>query len=107
MQHYLRISAPTCRSFIAFSSCIELSGSSKKKNESKKCIYTFVDFVLLRLQDVALLDKLIKEDVEMGKLPLLLIANAGTLTHGGSTLQSATLSFQFQSSICFHIAVQP
>lgn len=28
--------------------------------------------------DVALLDKLIKEDVEMGKLPLLLIANAGT-----------------------------
>ncbi|KAM9843506.1 pyridoxal-dependent decarboxylase domain-containing protein 1 isoform 2-T2 [Aulostomus maculatus] len=28
--------------------------------------------------DVALLDKLIKEDVETGKLPLLLIANAGT-----------------------------
>lgn len=28
-------------------------------------------------QDVALLDKLIKEDVEAGKLPLLLIANAG------------------------------
>uniref|UniRef100_A0A3B4XGB1 Pyridoxal-dependent decarboxylase domain-containing protein 1 n=1 Tax=Seriola lalandi dorsalis TaxID=1841481 RepID=A0A3B4XGB1_SERLL len=28
--------------------------------------------------DVALLDKLIKEDVEAGKLPLLLIANAGT-----------------------------
>lgn len=28
-------------------------------------------------QDVALLDKLIKEDLETGKLPLLLIANAG------------------------------
>uniref|UniRef100_H2U5R7 Pyridoxal-dependent decarboxylase domain-containing protein 1 n=1 Tax=Takifugu rubripes TaxID=31033 RepID=H2U5R7_TAKRU len=28
--------------------------------------------------DVALLDKLIKEDIEAGKLPLLLIANAGT-----------------------------
>lgn len=28
-------------------------------------------------QDVALLDKLIKEDLEAGKLPLLLIANAG------------------------------
>ncbi|KAM6913906.1 pyridoxal-dependent decarboxylase domain-containing protein 1 isoform 2-T3 [Lycodopsis pacificus] len=28
--------------------------------------------------DVALLDKLIKEDIETGKLPLLLIANAGT-----------------------------
>lgn len=28
-------------------------------------------------QDVALLDKLIKEDIEAGKLPLLLIANAG------------------------------
>lgn len=28
--------------------------------------------------DIALLDKLIKEDVEAGKLPLLLIANAGT-----------------------------
>ncbi|PWA30287.1 hypothetical protein CCH79_00015717 [Gambusia affinis] len=29
-------------------------------------------------QDVALLDKLIKEDTDAGKLPLLLIANAGT-----------------------------
>lgn len=28
-------------------------------------------------QDVALLDKLIKEDTDAGKLPLLLIANAG------------------------------
>lgn len=28
-------------------------------------------------QDVALLDKLIREDIEAGKLPLLLIANAG------------------------------
>lgn len=28
-------------------------------------------------QDVALLDKLIKEDIEAGKLPLLLVANAG------------------------------
>ncbi|XP_061605781.1 pyridoxal-dependent decarboxylase domain-containing protein 1 isoform X2 [Phyllopteryx taeniolatus] len=28
--------------------------------------------------DIALLDKLIKEDIESGKLPLLLIANAGT-----------------------------
>ncbi|KAL7377809.1 hypothetical protein ABVT39_004585 [Epinephelus coioides] len=28
--------------------------------------------------DIALLDKLIKEDIEAGKLPLLLIANAGT-----------------------------
>ncbi|KAM4635112.1 pyridoxal-dependent decarboxylase domain-containing protein 1 [Polymixia lowei] len=32
--------------------------------------------------DVALLDKLIKEDVETGKLPLLLIANAGTTGAG-------------------------
>lgn len=30
-------------------------------------------------QDVALLDKLIKEDIEAGKLPLLLIANAGEI----------------------------
>lgn len=29
------------------------------------------------LQDVALLDKLIKDDRESGKVPLLLIANAG------------------------------
>ncbi|KAG2455674.1 PDXD1 protein, partial [Polypterus senegalus] len=29
-------------------------------------------------QDVALLDRLIKEDVDSGKLPLLLVANAGT-----------------------------
>ncbi|KAK2816803.1 hypothetical protein Q5P01_024994 [Channa striata] len=32
--------------------------------------------------DVALLDKLIKEDLEAGKLPLLLIANAGTPAAG-------------------------
>lgn len=32
-------------------------------------------------QDVALLDKLIKEDIEAGKLPLLLIANAGEGKH--------------------------
>lgn len=32
---------------------------------------------ILHYQDVALLDKLIKEDVDAGKLPLLLIANAG------------------------------
>ncbi|XP_054615055.1 pyridoxal-dependent decarboxylase domain-containing protein 1 isoform X4 [Dunckerocampus dactyliophorus] len=32
--------------------------------------------------DVALLDKLIKEDIESGKLPLLLIANAGTAGAG-------------------------
>ncbi|RMC17752.1 hypothetical protein DUI87_05417 [Hirundo rustica rustica] len=29
-------------------------------------------------QDVALLDRLIKDDIEFGKLPLLLVANAGT-----------------------------
>lgn len=28
-------------------------------------------------QDIALLDKLIKEDIEARKLPLLLVANAG------------------------------
>lgn len=32
---------------------------------------------MCRCQDVALLDKLIKEDLEAGKRPLLLIANAG------------------------------
>ena len=42
-------------------------------------IHLFVNFltVVNLLQDVALLDRLIKEDVDTGKLPLLLIANAG------------------------------
>lgn len=35
---------------------------------------------IVHYQDVALLDKLIKEDIEAGKLPLLLIANAGEET---------------------------
>ncbi|KAG8513481.1 Pyridoxal-dependent decarboxylase domain-containing protein 1 [Galemys pyrenaicus] len=33
-------------------------------------------------QDVALLEKLIKDDIERGKLPLLLVANAGTAAVG-------------------------
>lgn len=33
--------------------------------------------MLFSSQDVALLDKLIKDDRESGKVPLLLIANAG------------------------------
>uniref|UniRef100_A0A8C9M9F3 Pyridoxal-dependent decarboxylase domain-containing protein 1 n=1 Tax=Panthera tigris altaica TaxID=74533 RepID=A0A8C9M9F3_PANTA len=37
---------------------------------------------LLHVTDVAFLEKLIKEDVERGKLPLLLVANAGTAAVG-------------------------
>lgn len=37
----------------------------------------FESYFVCHYQDVALLDKLIKEDKEAGKLPLLLIANAG------------------------------
>lgn len=44
------------------------------------CIFTrLVVVVVVVLQDVALLDKLMREDVEAGKLPLLLVANAGQL----------------------------
>lgn len=39
----------------------------------------FSSFYDCYCQDVALLDKLIKEDIEAGKLPLLLIANAGEI----------------------------
>lgn len=42
-----------------------------------KTISTY--FAVCCCQDVALLDKLIKEDIEAGKLPLLLIANAGEI----------------------------
>lgn len=37
---------------------------------------TFLSFVF-QSQDVAFLEKLIKDDIERGKLPLLLVANAG------------------------------
>lgn len=46
-----------------------------------------------RRQDVALLDKLIREDVEAGKLPLLLIANAG---EGKVTVQTLRFSLSFE-----------
>ncbi|KAK2533329.1 hypothetical protein Q9233_004543 [Columba guinea] len=44
--------------------------------------------------DVALLDRLIKDDVESGKLPLLLVANAGEYC-GQTTTKSLTLLHEY------------
>ncbi|KAM4717961.1 pyridoxal-dependent decarboxylase domain-containing protein 1 isoform 2-T3 [Anableps anableps] len=53
--------------------------------------------------DVALLDKLIKEDIEAGKLPLLLIANAGTPEAGHTDKLSRLKELCDQHSIWLHI----
>ncbi|XP_033969658.1 pyridoxal-dependent decarboxylase domain-containing protein 1 isoform X3 [Trematomus bernacchii] len=53
--------------------------------------------------DVALLDKLIKEDVEAGKLPLLLIANAGTPGAGHTDKLSRLRDLCDQYSMWLHV----
>ncbi|XP_041826560.1 pyridoxal-dependent decarboxylase domain-containing protein 1 isoform X2 [Melanotaenia boesemani] len=53
--------------------------------------------------DVALLDKLIKEDVEAGKLPLLLIANAGTPGAGHTDKLSRLKELCDQYSLWLHV----
>ncbi|XP_063759749.1 pyridoxal-dependent decarboxylase domain-containing protein 1 isoform X2 [Eleginops maclovinus] len=53
--------------------------------------------------DVALLDKLIKEDVEAGKLPLLLIANAGTPGAGHTDKLSRLRELCDQYSMWLHV----
>nr|XP_033945358.1 pyridoxal-dependent decarboxylase domain-containing protein 1 [Pseudochaenichthys georgianus] len=53
--------------------------------------------------DVALLDKLIKEDVEAGKLPLLLIANAGTPGAGHTDKLSRLRDLCDQHSMWLHV----
>uniref|UniRef100_A0A8C3G0S2 Pyridoxal-dependent decarboxylase domain-containing protein 1 n=1 Tax=Cyclopterus lumpus TaxID=8103 RepID=A0A8C3G0S2_CYCLU len=53
--------------------------------------------------DVALLDKLIKEDVEAGKLPLLLIANAGTPGAGHTDKLARLKDLCDQYSMWLHV----
>ncbi|XP_071765949.2 pyridoxal-dependent decarboxylase domain-containing protein 1 [Centroberyx gerrardi] len=53
--------------------------------------------------DVALLDKLIKEDVDAGKLPLLLIANAGTPGAGHTDKLSRLKELCDQYSMWLHV----
>ncbi|XP_027879970.1 pyridoxal-dependent decarboxylase domain-containing protein 1 isoform X2 [Xiphophorus couchianus] len=53
--------------------------------------------------DVALLDKLIKEDTDAGKLPLLLIANAGTPEAGHTDKLSRLKELCDQHGIWFHV----
>ncbi|XP_076608962.1 pyridoxal-dependent decarboxylase domain-containing protein 1 isoform X1 [Chaetodon auriga] len=53
--------------------------------------------------DVALLDKLIKEDIEAGKLPLLLIANAGTPGAGHTDKLGRLKDLCDQYSMWFHV----
>uniref|UniRef100_A0A671V6C2 Pyridoxal-dependent decarboxylase domain-containing protein 1 n=1 Tax=Sparus aurata TaxID=8175 RepID=A0A671V6C2_SPAAU len=53
--------------------------------------------------DVALLDKLIKEDIEAGKLPLLLIANAGTPGAGHTDKLARLKDLCDQYSMWFHV----
>ncbi|KAM4531643.1 pyridoxal-dependent decarboxylase domain-containing protein 1 isoform 2-T2 [Odontesthes bonariensis] len=53
--------------------------------------------------DVALLDKLIKEDIEAGKLPLLLIANAGTPGAGHTDKLSRLKELCEQYSLWLHV----
>ncbi|KAK2829691.1 hypothetical protein Q7C36_017681 [Tachysurus vachellii] len=53
--------------------------------------------------DVALLDKLIKEDVEAGKLPLLLVANAGTPGAGHTDKLSRLKELCVQYSVWIHV----
>ncbi|XP_058270048.1 pyridoxal-dependent decarboxylase domain-containing protein 1 isoform X5 [Hemibagrus wyckioides] len=53
--------------------------------------------------DVALLDKLIKEDIEAGKLPLLLVANAGTPGAGHTDKLSRLKELCVQYSVWLHV----
>lgn len=53
--------------------------------------------------DVALLDKLIKEDIEAGKLPLVLIANAGTPGAGHTDKLGRLKDLCDQYSMWFHV----
>ncbi|KAI3359392.1 hypothetical protein L3Q82_002894 [Scortum barcoo] len=53
--------------------------------------------------DVALLDKLIKEDIEAGKLPLLLIANAGTPGAGHTDKLARLKDLCDQYSMWLHV----
>ncbi|CAJ1075372.1 LOW QUALITY PROTEIN: pyridoxal-dependent decarboxylase domain-containing protein 1 [Xyrichtys novacula] len=53
--------------------------------------------------DIALLEKLIKEDVESGKLPLLLIANAGTPWGGHTDKLSRLRNLCDQNSMWLHV----
>ncbi|XP_026772648.2 pyridoxal-dependent decarboxylase domain-containing protein 1 isoform X3 [Pangasianodon hypophthalmus] len=53
--------------------------------------------------DVALLDKLIKEDIEAGKLPLLLVANAGTPGAGHTDKLSRLKELCAQYSVWLHV----
>uniref|UniRef100_A0A1A7WM99 Pyridoxal-dependent decarboxylase domain-containing protein 1 n=1 Tax=Iconisemion striatum TaxID=60296 RepID=A0A1A7WM99_9TELE len=53
--------------------------------------------------DVALLDKLIKEDIEAGKLPLLLIANAGTPGAGHTDKLSRLKDLCDQHHLWLHV----
>ncbi|XP_060758129.1 pyridoxal-dependent decarboxylase domain-containing protein 1 isoform X4 [Neoarius graeffei] len=53
--------------------------------------------------DVALLDKLIKEDIEAGKLPLLLVANAGTPGAGHTDKLSRLKELCVQYSMWLHV----
>ncbi|KAM4535024.1 pyridoxal-dependent decarboxylase domain-containing protein 1 isoform 1-T1 [Fundulus diaphanus] len=53
--------------------------------------------------DVALLDKLIKEDIEAGKLPLLLIANAGTPGAGHTDKLGRLKELCDQHSMWLHV----
>ncbi|XP_053473411.1 pyridoxal-dependent decarboxylase domain-containing protein 1 isoform X2 [Ictalurus furcatus] len=52
--------------------------------------------------DVALLDKLIKEDIEAGKLPLLLVANAGTPGAGHTDKLSRLKELCVQYGVWLH-----
>ncbi|KAF3704801.1 Pyridoxal-dependent decarboxylase domain-containing protein 1 [Channa argus] len=53
--------------------------------------------------DVALLDKLIREDLEVGKLPLLLIANAGTPAAGHTDKLGRLKDLCDQYSMWLHV----
>nr|XP_043906262.1 pyridoxal-dependent decarboxylase domain-containing protein 1 isoform X2 [Solea senegalensis] len=53
--------------------------------------------------DVALLDKLIKEDIEAGKLPLLLVANAGTPGAGHTDKLARLKDLCEQHSMWLHV----
>ncbi|XP_007235396.3 pyridoxal-dependent decarboxylase domain-containing protein 1 isoform X1 [Astyanax mexicanus] len=53
--------------------------------------------------DIALLDKLIRDDVETGKLPLLLIANAGTPGAGHTDKLSRLKELCVQYNVWLHV----
>ncbi|XP_075998936.1 pyridoxal-dependent decarboxylase domain-containing protein 1 isoform X2 [Genypterus blacodes] len=53
--------------------------------------------------DVALLDKLIKEDIEAGKLPLMMIANAGTPVAGHTDKMSRLTDLCDQYNMWLHV----